>query len=374
MEFQNIIPVPFMGNNYGILPGVHQNEVTKFQSILDEESNTFTQHVPGLNPALAINSHDIPLETVSDTPSRTEAIAAYEKQAGQFSSPGKSSHLKGKGLGLSDWEKYKDDQLLSNPGGDNYYLEQNKVVSNPKDQESFLGRVVKDISDALSNIKNFFQNLLFGSKRLYRDKNNQIQEVRQRGIVGSVMDFFSDVGSALSFGMWRPDGEKEPEGFVKRVGFFFSKMKEAIFGDLIQGVAGSVINIGEDIALAGWNLLEVIPDATIGNFESGRKLTTAIFDNGQVAIDYLTDILPGGEAWSRVHAADFTNPGELKLPVVNNLNMPEHYSGDVRWRYVRNTPFRKAIETIGTLLFDLISLRFMSDIKFLSEEEHPRLK
>ncbi|MDY7037518.1 MAG: hypothetical protein SV375_15305 [Thermodesulfobacteriota bacterium] len=348
--------------------------VTKFQSILDEESNTFTEHMPGLNPAFAINSSDIPLETVSNTPSRIDAISAYEKQAGQLSLPGKSSRLKGKGLGLSDWEKYKDDQLLSNPGGDHYYLEQNKVVPDPKEQESFLGRIGKDIADALGNVKNFFKNLLFGSKRLYRDKNNQIQEVRQRGLIGSVMDFFSDIGSALSFGMWRPDGEKEPEGFVKRVGFFFSKIKEAIFGDLIQGVAGSVINIGEDIALAGWNLLEVIPDATVGNFESGRKLTTAIFDNGQVAIDYLTDILPGGEAWSRVHAADFTDPRKLSLPVVHNLNMPERHSGDVRWRYVRNTPFRKAIETIGSLLFDFISLRFMSNIKFFSEEEHPRLK
>ena len=156
---------------------------------------------------------------------------------------------------LTDWEKYKDDQLLSNPGGDHYYLKEKAVVANPKDQETFWGRISKDISDSFENVKNAFENLFLGAKILYRDENNQIQEARHRGLLGSIGDFFKDLGSALSFGTWRPDGEKEPQGFLKRMGFFFSKMKEAVFGDLVQGVAGSVIRSGESIILAGWNLL-----------------------------------------------------------------------------------------------------------------------
>jgi hypothetical protein len=105
-----------------------------------------------------------------------------------------------------------------------------------------------------------------------------------------------------------------------------------------------------DLVLAGWNLVEVLPDATIGNLESGRKLTTTLFDNGQVWVEYLTDIVPTGDAWLRVHAPSLQ---EFKLPVVYNLGMPEHFTGDTRWEYIRNTPFRKTIETIGALLADV---------------------
>jgi hypothetical protein len=149
-------------------------------------------------------------------------------------------------------------------------------------------------------------------------------------------------------------------------------MKEAIIGDLVQGVSGSVIHMGEDLALAGWNLVEVLPDATIGNFQEGRKLTTTIFDNGQVAIDYVTDILPMGEAWLRVHASKLCNLKDPKLPILYNMNMPEHFTGDVRWRYIRNTPFRKTIETIGSLLADIVAVKIINDAKSTSEERHER--
>ncbi|MFH1008112.1 MAG: hypothetical protein V1800_11545, partial [Candidatus Latescibacterota bacterium] len=224
------------------------------------------------------------------TSSGKTAIAVYQKQEAQAVGPPK----------MSDIEKYKDDQLLMHPGGDHYYLEEKRVISTPPDQESFWGRIGKDLSDAFANVKNFFDDSLFGAKVRYRDKNGEIQETTRRGFFGSVVDFFKDLGSALSFGAWRPDGEEEPQGLLKRVGFFFSKMKEAIFGDVVQGMAGSILHLGKDLLFAGWNLLETIPDATIGNFQEGKKLTTAIFDNGQVVLDYLTDILPFGDAWVRV--------------------------------------------------------------------------
>ena len=58
-----------------------------------------------------------------------------------------------------------------------------------------------------------------------------------------------------------------------------------------------------------------------GSFGPGQKLTTTIFDNGHVAIEYLTDIIPSGDAWLRVHAS---NLKEIKPPVLYNLKMPEY--------------------------------------------------
>ena len=125
--------------------------------------------------------------------------------------------------------------------------------------------------------------------------------------------------------------------------------------------------MGEDLVLAGWNLLESIPDATIGNFQAGKRLTTSVFDNGQVVIDYLTDIIPFGDAWHRVHTPDLK---KFKPPILHNLSMPEYNSGDERWRYVRNTPFRKTIETMGSLLTDVLTLKIFGQINLFSEKRH----
>ena len=165
--------------------------------------------------------------------------------------------------------------------------------------------------------------------------------------------------------MWRPDGEVSPQGLVERLKFSFSKLKEALIGDLINGVGGSLNHIAEDFLLAGWNLLEVIPDATIGNFEAGQKLTTTIFDNGQVIVDYVTDIIPTGEAWLRVHASSIK---ELQAPLLYNLKMSEYFNGDERWQHIRNTPFRKSIETIGSLLADIITFKVTGQFTSSSEK------
>lgn len=271
------------------------------------------------------------------------------------------------GEGLSDWQKYKDDQLLSNPGGDHYDYRKNASVPQGKGPPPFLDRIGKDISDSLDNLKDCFDNLFLGAKILYRDETNQIQEATQKGLLSSMGDFFTDMGSAFSFGAWRPDGESAPQGFEDRVTFFFSKIKEALFGDLVQGVGGSVIRSGESLALAGWNLLEVVPDAAIGHFEEGAKLTTTIFDNGQVVIDYLTDILPTGEAWIRVHSPNLDHIEDLKAPVLYNIQLPERYADDARWKYIRNTPFRKTIETLGALLADAAAVKILGDTGFSSE-------
>jgi hypothetical protein len=274
---------------------------------------------------------------------RSEALATYAEQAGTAITP----------IQMSGWAKYKDDQLLRNPGGDHYYLEEKRVSDDPKDRESFLGRIGKDIADVFGNIKNFFANLFMGSKVRYRDENNQIKEGKERGLIGSCVDFFKDLGSALTFGFWHPDTEKGPEGFMERLSYAGSKLKEAVLGDLAEGIPQSVNHMGKNVVLAGLNLVQVIPDATIGNLEGGRKLTTTIFDNGQVMVEYLTDIIPTGDAWFRVHASSLR---DLEAPVLYNLKTPEYVKGDSRWRYVRNTPFRKTIETVGSLLADIATI------------------
>ena len=355
MHLQDIPSISHISNNTNAAKMAHNNGVN-FQAILEGNLSTKVNDVSiTTTPKFTLLPPDIPQKLASNIASGRDVSAAYKKVGNQYIEPG----------AISDLSKYKDDQLLSNPGGDHYYLEQKKVVPHPRAQESFWGRVGKDISDAFSNVKNFFKDLLFGSKIRYRDKNNQIREDTRKGLVGSVVNFFKGVGSALSFGMWRPDGEKEPQGFVERIGFFFSGMKEAIFGDLIQGAGRSFIHMGEDLIFAGWNLIEAIPDATIGNFHKGKNLITNIFDNGQVVLDYLTDILPFGDAWQRVHS---TNLKELKLPIISNIKMPEHYSEDARWRHVRNTPFRKTIETIGSLLSDFMTLKILGHTKLFSEK------
>jgi len=359
METRNISLLNNSGDVPAHLPKGRQIDGISFKSIHDPDaSNASDGDLVKTSQASAFFSPQITSKPPVNIPPKRDAVAAaYRKQANQPLEPGK----------MSDWEKYKDDQLLSNPGGDHYYLDQKRVVSHPKAQESFWGRIGKDVSDAFSNVKNFFHNLLFGAKIRYRDENNQIQEAKQRGLVGSVVDFFKDFGSALTFGLWRPDGEKEPRGFVKRAGFFFSKMKEAIFGDLMQGVSGSVIHMGEDLILGGWNLIEAIPDAAIGNFEKGRKLVTNIFDNGQVVLDYLTDILPSGDGSVRVHSS---NLKKLKAPIYYNTTKPERSTEDERWKYVRNTRFRKTIETVGSLLADVLSLWMLGQVKLFGEERH----
>ncbi|NLI82267.1 MAG: hypothetical protein GX443_11390 [Deltaproteobacteria bacterium] len=242
---------------------------------------------------------------------------------------------------------------MRNPGGDCYDHARATAQSFPENQENFTVRLRKDLSDAAGNIRSFFQNLFMGSKILYRDEDNQIREGKQRGLVRSLSDFLRNLGSALTLGLLGKGRDASPKGVAGRVGHALGKLREALLGDLVGGVSGSINHMGKNLLLAGWNLMEVVPDATIGNFDSGRKLTTAVFDNGQVLVEYITDVLPSGDAWFRVHAGSLR---ELKPPVLYNLSRPERYPQDMRWGTIRNTRFRKSIETVGALLADAAAM------------------
>jgi hypothetical protein len=295
----------------------------------------------------------IPLNTIlsdySSPPSSKQVAITYAQAANVQKRAGLEKDL----AQGSDWQKYKDDQLLRDPGGDHYYLEENRVSKDPKDRELLLTRLEKDLSDSFGNVQNFFGNLLMGSKFRYRDENNESREATQQGLVGACVDFFKNLGSALSLGFWRSGDEKEPQGGMERLSYVGSKLNKAFLSDLVEGIPQSVNHMAKNLVLAGLNLVQVLPDATIGNLEEGRKLTTTVFDDGQVMVEYLTDVIPSGNAWFRVHASSLL---EGNFPILYNLQMPEHLNGDARWQYVRNTPFRKTVETVGTLLADIASI------------------
>ena len=247
---------------------------------------------------------------------------------------------------------YKEDQLLAYPGGDYYFLDRSSGVYAPGfDRGQFENRVGKDLADVGENLQNMIKDLFGGTAYKYVGADGAITEGQRVGLMQTVAHFFDDVLSGLTFGAYTPAGEKAPEGLQESVVHFFKKIfYDGLVKDLMVGVPHSAINIGKDSAMAVINLLQVVPDSIIGNFEWGQKLTTAVFDNAQVAVAYLTDIIPSGNAWLRVHAMG--NPGNQELPVLYNLHTAETGVDDQRWAAVRNTPFRKTIETIGSLLGD----------------------
>ncbi len=69
----------------------------------------------------------------------------------------------------------------------------------------------------------------------------------------------------------------------------------------------------------------------------------------QVLVDFVTDVIPMGEAGSRTRAFALKK-GIKGLPLINNITSPEQGIKDENWKYVRNTPFRKAIESMATLI------------------------
>lgn len=248
---------------------------------------------------------------------------------------------------------YKEDQLLAHPGGKYVDLSRENPWIAPEEQQGFLESIAKDFKDALANVGNFFKDLIAGSRYRYVDGAGNLQTAQRKGLLHCVAALVKDLASGLSFGLYRPDGDPEPQGARERAHYAYKKLIEgAVCKDVVYGIPANLVTLVDDQALALWNLLEVVPDATLGSFSQGKKVVTSLFDNGQVAIDYITDCVPTGEAWMRVHAVRFER-GEVQPPVLYNLKLPTHYSDDSRWSTVRNTPLRKSLETVGSLLADI---------------------
>ncbi len=252
---------------------------------------------------------------------------------------------------LQQYRLYKEDQLLSNPGGDNFFLNKaSGVIDNDYDHSKFSRRVGKDLTDAGSNLLNVVKDMGIGAKIKYVDNHGEIKEGRKVGFAKTLGNFFKNVASGLTLGAYTPGDEAKPHGGIGRTKHLFKKIfKDAIVDDIVMGVPRSMIYVGEDIMLAGLNTIEVIPDATIGNFKAGRKATTTIFDNTQVVLDFVTDVMPGGEASGRTRSFKLEK-GLKGLPIIYNITTDEKEPIELNWRHVRNTNFRKVIETVSSLI------------------------
>jgi len=250
-------------------------------------------------------------------------------------------------ISLKDqFKKYKEDQLLSKPGGDNFTTKNDNSVV----QSKFTKRVGKDLKDAGENFKNIFKDIGTGATIKYVDKDGNIKEGKKVGFAGTIVNFFKDMASGITFGKYTPEGEDAPDNALEATKHFFKKIfVDALFKDAVVGIPRSAIHVGEDAVFACINLAETIPDATIGNCKAGQIVTTEFFDDAQVFIDFVTDVIPMGEAGSRTHAFTFKK-GLKGLPIVYNITSPEQGVDDENWKYVRNTPLRKTIESVATFI------------------------
>lgn len=294
---------------------------------------------------------------ISSAARRNPAMLYRDALPNPGQGPGEPAPQQGSpGSLLEQIRKYKEDQLLASPGGDHYFLDRtSQVIDREYDHSQLTNRVGKDLKDAFQNFLNVFRDLGPGSTHKYLDRNGEIQESRDRGVLSHLKGFSKEVEGAL-----KPEGSFSLAGIPAQVGGFFKRLFfDAIGKELIAGVSHSAINVAKDFALAGLNLAEVVPDATLGNTEIGRKVTTELFDDVQVIVSYGTDVLPTKDAWERVHASGSSDDGR-NLPLLYNLKTPEQELRDPRWREVRNTPFRKVIETVGALASRLSVLSFLS--------------
>ncbi len=310
-------------------------ETKQFGRVLDKELNG----VSNLNTQRHPKRHFMPINRT-----KVQHLPETYIPSNNVNKPSRSSIIE-------QYKTYKEDQLMSNPGGDNFFLSKtSSVIDRNYDHSHFAKRVGKDFSDAGNNLFNAVKDLGIGAKMKYVDKHGNINEVRKVGLVGNVVNFFKNAASGLSFGLYSQEGEVRPQGVVGKIKHLFKKVvKDAFVGDLVKGVPKSMIHIGEDIMFAGLNVLETVPDATIGNFEAGRKATTTVFDNTQVVMDFVTDVMPGGEAAMRVRSFKLAK-GLKGLPIINNLTTSEKRYDKKELGYVRNTSFRKVIETIPSLI------------------------
>lgn len=247
--------------------------------------------------------------------------------------------------------KYKEDQLLSNPGGDHFdWAKDADSIDGTLDQSKFRVRVGKDIKDAGENFINIFKDIGPGASIKYIASDGSIQKSKKVGLGDTLVNFFKDVASGITLGMYTPKGENAPDNVLEATKHFFKKIfVDALLKDMVVGVPRSAINVGENVVFTCINLAEIVPDATIGNFKKGQAMTTEVFDDAQVLVDFVTDVIPMGEAGSRTRA--FTLKKGIKgLPFINNITSPEQGGKDENWKYVRNTPFRKTVESMATLI------------------------
>ena len=332
-----------------------QQEQETSQTPIVEEKSIMQRQVPRQKIISPIKSNDTVIPQQYKKPTyKAKSLAEYRKMKHYNSNAIQRSELKNKpylhnspGI-IKQMQMYAEDQLLKNPGGDYYVYENGNMVHDPDyDHSDFGKRVGKDVSDAVENVKGVFKSLLDGDDYHYIDEEGKIQKARKTGLVKHLENFVGNCFDALGIG--KDENVEDTRSFIEKIGDAGKKVFiDGIVKNVVLGVPQSMLDAGQNFFSAMLNTLEVVPDATIGNFDIGRKITTTVFDNAQVAINYISDVAPTGEAWLRVQAAGSKDHG-LKLPLLYNLRTPQEGMKDMRWAHVRNTDFRKIIETVGTI-------------------------
>ena len=324
------------------LPVSPETAIPYRQAIAQSEQSAVVQE-PSVGASFREPRSPFPILTAPAGPAASTTPVTPVVTESEPSQPAKQKTPIGEALAA-----YKDEQLLSNAGGDNYIRTGETMEVDPDyDHTQFSQRVGKDLTDAKENLKDAVGDLSTGSVTHYRDESGEIQVRKHRGFFKTLGNFGKDIASGVTLGIYRPKGQEAPTGLSRVVYPFKKVVVDGVMKDLVIGIPSSLIHAGEHTTLAALNTGEAVPDATIGNAPAGRQLTTSTFDNTQVGASYVADVMPAGEAWERVGAAG--QDGNWGVPIATNLKASEYNSTDPRFLGVRNTGFRKGVETIGTL-------------------------
>jgi len=329
-------------------------ETKKLEEKAEEQNDITLQLPPSKKPSLILGEKAESLEEKL-TDARKLAISKPEEQ-GQVS-------------------KYVEDQMLS---------ERNVPESIYNTKKGIGNRLGNDFKDAGRNLENLFGDIFFGAKKNYVVEDGSVKTTKKsKGVLGSVFDGIKNIVY------------EGPKNIVKgEVGTGLKNMfwdgTIGMVGNTLQA-GGNIIDDGVGFAVNG--VIEPTFDLTIGNLHS--NLSSVPSDALQTIVDFSTDIIPGNEAWMRVHdplemvkdspseESEIKKVGEkvensnseksenkkhenpieeryklnLTWPIVNNWKTPEFaIEGDNLRNTVRNTKFRKIIETSGSLAADLLVL------------------
>ncbi len=174
-------------------------QINPFDRVLGEELNdTKKLDVQGLNTSTFTFE-----ENITKLFSSSYYSEAYTRN--------KKLEMRQKPSVLQQYRLYKEDQLLSNPGGDNFFLNRTSgVIDNDYDHSKFSRRVGKDLTDAGSNLLNMVKDMGIGAKIRYIDNHGEIREERKVGFVATLGNFFKNLVSGLTLGAYTPEGEVKP--------------------------------------------------------------------------------------------------------------------------------------------------------------------
>ncbi|HHT9124472.1 MAG TPA: hypothetical protein ACFYD6_01490 [Candidatus Brocadiia bacterium] len=311
---------------------------------------------------IAMYNDKIPIQALHVTYSKPEPptfdnVLKLESQSRESRVEGQNPGLQTPDSGLTthsfmeQMRMYKEDRLLSSPGGDSVFVDANgKVANKGVEHTCLIKRVGKDIKDAKSNFVNMLKDASCSAKFSYITQDGKIEDGQRVGLVKTLENFFKDLFSGISLGTYTPRAEEKPSGADETVKHSLKKVfLDAVYKDVAVGIPRGAVQIVKDAALVCLNLAEAIPDATIGITKTGEGVTTKVFDNTQVALNFFTDILPGGEGRGRVYAFKL-DKGIKGLPLIHNLTTPEQGTDEADFQHVRNTSFRKTIETISSII------------------------